>query len=352
MKKLSRKLLIAVAVLIMLIGMLAGCAGKADEPAATPDTTAPAQTETPAADTSDSAASDSPVIGYIMGGPEEWQQAEVDGAQFAADQLGIELVVLNSDYTPEKEISNAEDLISKGVDAIIMFTVNAESGQKVAQMCNAAGIPLFLLDGQLGEGEGTAVTIMSYSFYDLGFTVGVFASDNWPGGKMIYITGLPGAGIVEDYTDGLVAGLAKGGDVVELVDVQPGDWDRAKTISVMESIIASGREFDIAFINNEDMATGGIQVLKENNMLDQVNVVATGGSQAGLDMIASGELAMTLAASPAYEGMYMVKMVMDYFAGKDIPEEIVVPSTPITIDNLDKAFTWVPDQNMFDSIFN
>jgi len=290
-------------------------------------------------------------VGYIMGGPEAWQQAQMDGAQFACDKVGYEMVVLNTNYTPELEITNAEDLISKGVDAIIMYTVNEESGQRVAQMCNEADIPLFVLDGMIGEGPGKAVTYMSYSFVDLGMTVGKFVSENYPGGKMVYISGLLGAGVVEGYTDGLKQALEAGGNVVELVDQQPADWDRAKAIAVMENMVASGKEFDIAFINNEDMATGGIQVLKENNLLENVRVIATGGSEDGLAMIENGELQMTVAASPAYEGVYMVKVVQDYFAGKAIEPSMVVPATPITKDNVDKAITWVPDDNMFGMIF-
>jgi len=290
-------------------------------------------------------------IGYIMGGPEAWQQAEADGAAFASEKLGYNLTILNSNYEPEKEITNAEDLISKGVDAIIMFTVNAESGQKVAKMCNDAKIPLFLLDGSVAEGEGKAVTMMSYSFHDIGHMVGTYVSEKYPGAKMVYITGLPGAGIVEDYTVGLQAGIAAGNTGVEVVAQQPADWDRAKTIAVMESLLTSGLEFSVAFINNEDMATGGIQVLEENGALEKVAVIATGGSEAGIELIKQGKLAMTCAASPAYEGMYMVKIVRDYLNGEEVPEVISVPTTPITIENIDTAITWVPDDNMFSSIF-
>lgn len=291
-------------------------------------------------------------IGYIMGGPEEWQQAQVDGAKYACEKLGYEITILNSNYEPEKEITNAEDLISKGVDAIIMFTVNAESGQKVAKMCNDAKIPLFLLDGMVAEGEGKAVTMMSYSYYDIGYAVGKYVSENHPGEKMVYITGLPGAGIVEAYSEGLNKGLEDGNTGVELIAQQAADWDRAKTMDVMESLIVSGNEFTVAFINNEDMATGGIQVLEENNMLENVAVIATGGSAAGIDLIKAGKLAMTCAASPTYEGMYMVKMIQDYFAGKTLEEQIAVPTTPITLDSVDKAITWVPDDNMYNAIFN
>lgn len=290
-------------------------------------------------------------IGYIMGGPEEWQQAEVDGAQFACNKEGYTLTILNSNYEPEKEISNAEDLISKGVDAIVMFTVNSESGQKVAKMCNDAKIPLFLLDGSVAEGEGKAVTMLSCSYYNIGKLVGTYTSEKYPAAKMIYITGLPGAGIVEDYHDGLMKGIEEGNTGVTVVAEQAADWDRAKTMDVLEGIIASGTEFNVAFVNNEDMATGAIQVLEENGLLDKVAVISTGGSDAGLELIKSDKLAMTCSASPALEGVQMIKLVKDYFAGKTIEEKIAVETTPITKAEIDKAITWTPDDNMYNLIF-
>ncbi len=120
----------------------------------------------------------------------------------------------------------------------------------------------------------------------------------------------------------------------------------------MESLIAGNTEFSVAFVNNEDMATGAIQVLEENNMLESVAVIATGGSEAGINLIKEGKLTMTCAASPAYEGVYMIKMIRDYFDGKEVPEVISVPTTPITTDNIDKAISWTPDENMYNSIFN
>jgi len=344
-----KKTLVLISILMALI-LVVACAPKATSPSVEQPTQEPSQAAT-TEPTVEPDTEEPLTIGYIMGGPEAWQQAESDGAKFACDKLGYTIDILNSDYTPEKEISNAEDLISKGVDAIIMFTVNAESGQNVAKMCNEANIPLFLLDGSVADGEGKAVAIMSYSFYDLGYVVGTYVGENYPSAKMVYISGLPGAGIVEAYSEGLHAGIGDAASGVEIVAEQAADWDRAKAISVMEALITGGTEFSVAFVNNEDMATGAISVLEENNMLENVAVIATGGSQAGLDFIREGKLKMTVAASPAYEGMYMIKMITDYFAGVAVPEVINVPATPITMENIDSAITWTPDDNMYNSIF-
>ena len=285
-------------------------------------------------------------IGYIQGGPELWQQSQADAAKYAAEKLGYKFIGLNSEYKPEKELSNAEDLIAKKVDAIMMFTVNGETGQKVAQMANKANIPLFLIDGMAAEGPGKAVTTVQFDFKNIGETVGQYVSEKHPNSKMVYIQGLPGAGIVEAYTDGLTGKIKELNKGVEIVDMQPADWDRGKAMNVMQNMITSGKQFDVVFVNNEDMARGALKALADSGMAGKVAVVATGGSKDGLDMIKAGDIEATMAASPAYEAAVAMKAVKDHFEGKKVPEKIISPVVVITKDNIANAVSWDIDDNI------
>ena len=285
-------------------------------------------------------------IGYIQGGPELWQQSQADAAKYAAEKLGYKFIGLNSEYKPEKELSNAEDLIAKKVDAIMMFTVNGETGQKVAQMANKANIPLFLIDGMAAEGPGKVVTTVQFDFKNIGETVGQYVSEKHPNSKMVYIQGLPGAGIVEAYTDGLTGKIKELNKGVEIVDMQPADWDRGKAMNVMQNMITSGKPFDVVFVNNEDMARGALKALADSGMAGKVAVVATGGSKDGLDMIKAGDIEATMAASPAYEAAVAMKAVKDHFEGKKVPEKIISPVVVITKDNIANAVSWDIDDNI------
>jgi ribose transport system substrate-binding protein len=285
-------------------------------------------------------------IGYIQGGPELWQQSQADAAKYAAEKLGYKFIGLNSEYKPEKELSNAEDLIAKKVDAIMMFTVNGETGQKVAQMANKANIPLFLIDGMAADGPGKVVTTVQFDFKNIGENVGQYVSEKHPNSKLVYIQGLPGAGIVEAYTDGLTGKIKELNKGVEVVDMQPADWDRGKAMNVMQNMITSGKQFDVVFVNNEDMARGALKALQDSGMAGKVAIVSTGGSKDGLDMIKAGEIEATMAASPAYEAAVAMKAVKDHFEGKTVPEKIISPIVVITKDNVANAVSWDIDDNI------
>jgi ABC-type sugar transport system substrate-binding protein len=52
-------------------------------------------------------------VGHIMPGPDPWYQTDLDEVTYCAKLVGANVVALNSELKPEKEISNVEDLISR-----------------------------------------------------------------------------------------------------------------------------------------------------------------------------------------------------------------------------------------------
>ena len=50
--------------------------------------------------------------GYVTPGPDTWYRKDVEGFQYAASLVGVEVVVLNSDYDTEKEIANINTLVN------------------------------------------------------------------------------------------------------------------------------------------------------------------------------------------------------------------------------------------------
>jgi ABC-type sugar transport system substrate-binding protein len=79
----------------------------------------------------------------------------VEGAQIAADDLSIELVVLEAGDDLELEASNVASLVDQGVNALLFEPVSASDSLASLEAASAAGIPIFLLgDGlEIGDAE-------------------------------------------------------------------------------------------------------------------------------------------------------------------------------------------------------
>jgi ABC-type sugar transport system substrate-binding protein len=91
-----------------------------------------------------------------------------DGAQAAADALGVDLVVVDSQDDPATEASNMEDLIAQGVDVILVNPTDSDAIVPSILAANDAGIPVFTIDRGASGGE----------------VVSHIASDNVAGGRL------------------------------------------------------------------------------------------------------------------------------------------------------------------------
>jgi len=64
----------------------------------------------------------------------------------AADVGGITLIVTSNDYDSTKAVKNADDMVTKGVDAFIEFNVDESVAPVIMEKMDAAGIPVFAID--------------------------------------------------------------------------------------------------------------------------------------------------------------------------------------------------------------
>ena len=69
----------------------------------------------------------------------------------------MKVVQVNSNYKPEKELANVQDLIAKGVDAIAVITAGAAGSAKSIKAANDAKVPIFFIAGEpdLPSGGGS-----------------------------------------------------------------------------------------------------------------------------------------------------------------------------------------------------
>ena len=108
-------------------------------------------------------------IGYIVNyGTHEWYQNVIFGLQSRADELGIELEVMDANLDINKQTQQAEDFMTKGVDVLMMTPVNEEGVVPILRKAKADGTPV-VLEGNPAKGMTTLFAICDY---DAGFKAG------------------------------------------------------------------------------------------------------------------------------------------------------------------------------------
>lgn len=244
------------------------------------------------------------------------------GAQAKATELGVKLIILDSQGDQAKQASQVQDLIAQKVSGIILVPLSPGPAQALVDQANAAGIPVGTAHGYVGANLTADKPYSKLKFVidenelGAGATAGKLALQALPnGGKVAVITGA--AGFIENTTrvtqfkDALNgAGSVK----YTVVATQPGDWTKEKGQAACQNILAANPDVGLFYAISDDMAVGCATAVKSAN--SQAKIIGVGGSAGGIAAIKSGALYGTVCYKPADEGAMAVQAMYDALTGK------------------------------------
>lgn len=300
-----KKVFVLVLVLIMAVGMFA-CGGDAKE-------------KTPAADKG-------ATIGLVVSTLNNPFFVDLrDGAQAKADELGATLVVLDSQDDSATEMSNVEDLITQGVDLILINPTDSDAVGNAVAAANEAKIPVITLDRAANSGE--VVAHIASDNVAGGKMAGEFIIDQLGGkGKVVELEGIPGASAARDRGEGFNAAIAKSD--IEVVAKQTANFDRAQGLSVMENILQAQPEINAVFAHNDEMALGALEAIKASGR--DILVVGFDATDDAVKAVKAGDMAATVQQLPKEIGSMGVETAMKVIKGETVDASIPVDLALVT----------------------
>lgn len=350
MKKASWKVVLSLCLAMVIVASLAGCGGTAaskeqSQPAAS-DSKPAQETKAPDA-TKPAEAKDQKklVFGYIAYNMKDiWNMYGAQAFEYAAKQKGVDVVVLDSENNLEKSVSCMQQLIDKKVDGISIFPISPDQAATLVRMANEAKIPITVENLKLPENSGNFISIVACQYDDIGYAAIKYISEKWTNSKVLYVAGAKGGGVYETYKVGVDKALNEFKGKVELIDTIHGDWETEKAMNVTQNYIQSGKKFDVIFANNDLMAKGCYNALKEANLAGKIKIVSTGGAPEGLQMIKDGIEDANMTAPVSIQGLVTFKNLWQFKNGKTPEKFIPLPIIPVDKGNLDQAISWEVDE--------
>ncbi|MDF2791791.1 MAG: LacI family transcriptional regulator, partial [Neobacillus sp.] len=267
-----------------------------------------------------------------------WMGALIDSAEKQAKELkksdGIEYVMTNA-ADPNKQANDVDDLIAQDVDVIVMLPIESAALSPVGQKIKDAGIPLVIVDREL---ENDAATVVVKGDNEgIGVNAGKYFVEKLNGkGKVVEITGPPSS-VTEQRGAGFKEAMEKSD--IEIIASQSGDFSTEKSLEVMQNILQAHPEIDAVFTQDDGMALGVLQAIKEAGRKDIQFVTGAGGGKAVFeDMKKDGLITATFLYSPTMVED-AVKIAADIAKGNKPAESMVVKeATQVTKDNVDEFY--------------
>jgi len=264
-----------------------------------------------------------------------WVQKAVK--DWKAKSPNLEFLILTTDNVT-KQAADIEDLMVKDIDALVVFPFDA-SVTSVVEEAYKKGIYTVVLD----RGTSRPVYDVYISNDDEGYTrVGTewIAKELGYKGKMVLIEGIP-CPINTIRTDTIKKTAAKYPGI-EILDSQPGNWNKQKALAVMENYLQKYPQIDAVYTADDDMMDGALQAYKESGRNDIKVFLGGGGSKTTLKKIMNGD--KLVKADVTYPpdcistaiGLAILgynKQTLEGFYQKKLPVRIILSAELITAEN-------------------
>ena len=253
----------------------------------------------------------------------------VEGAQAAADKLGVTLTVADAGDDVTKQVSNVEDLVATGISVLIINPVDSDAVTGVVEAAMAKGVHVISVDRAV-NGVDIACQIASDNVLGAELATQYIVDTLGEGVKVAELEGIPGASAAIDRS----AGFHNIADTkLDVVAKQTANFDRTQGMSVMENILQANGDIQAVFAANDEMALGAVEAISGAGK--KVMVMGFDATDDAIEAIKAGKMAGTIAQQPALIGSTAVENAVTLIGGTSIAKSIPVEVTLVTKDNVD-----------------
>ena len=254
------------------------------------------------------------------------------GAQQAADRLGVNLVVQAADreVDVERQMQIIENLIERKVSVLCIAPSGSREIVPVVVKANKAGIPVLIVDTRVDEkalaaAGGKIETFIGSDNFDGGKLAGAFIVEKLSGeGKVAVLEGIPGHETGDARLSGFREALAKAPGI-QIVASQPANWERDQGFNVFQNILQANPGVKALFACNDLMALGAAEAIAAADKTGEIIVVGFDAQPEARAAIQKGAMAATVAQFPSKMGRTAVELAHQLLSGKTIPAFAPVP---------------------------
>ena len=321
------------------VGVAAQDATPMAEAQATPTVPDACQTETPAAERI--------TVGYAgLSGEFPFVQDVNNGLQRVADCLNVELIITDNEYDPQVALTNADALVTRGVDVAIEFQTDVGVAPAICNKFDAAGIPVIAIDI---PHEPCAVFFGANNLEAGkigGRNLGRMAQEQWGGDvDALVLLELPQSGeLPQQRMEGAALGVQE--VLPELTDDKiirvdgKGNLEDSRTVFADVLTRLSDADHILVSAINDPSAVGALRAAEAANRTDDVMIAGQNATIEARTEICRDNPAFigSVAYFPDRYGDYLIPLAIRLAGGEAPPEEVLIDHLWIDRANIEQYY--------------
>ena len=250
---------------------------------------------------------------------------------------GVELQVEDAQNDVSKQMSQIQNFIASGVDAIIVNAVDTDSTAPMSKLAedavNRQPINLDTLPAKqafVASNEVDSGTLETKEICRL-----LTAAGKKEASIVVMMGELSNQAARQRTQDVHDVIATPECSFIKIAEEQTANWSRQQGADLMANWLSAGIKFDAVVANNDEMAIGAIQALKAAGISTKdVIVGGVDATQDALAAMAAGDLAVTVFQNAAGQGSGALDAALALHRGETVERSVWVPFELVTPENL------------------
>lgn len=245
-----------------------------------------------------------------------------------AKALGITLVVLDAQDSPEKQAEQIEDLLAQNLSFLIINPVDSNAVGGSVAAANRAGIPVITVTRSAGRGE--VVQHLDIDNKEAGaLDAQQMIKDLGGKGNVVILEGRAGAASAVDRQEGFMNAVKAAPGITILASLTA-NYSREEGAHVMEDLLQAHKNIDAVYAHNDEMALGAVRAITAIGMLDKIRVYGIDATRDALEAVRKGEMAATVQQQPRLQIETAIESAMKVLKGETVEKRLNIPLKLIT----------------------
>jgi len=250
-------------------------------------------------------------------------------AELVAASYGAKLVTTNANNDAATQVSNVEDLLAQGVDALVVSPASLDSLKPVLRRAGQANVPVIVEGSDVNSTDVTSRVFSTNSSFGQIGGEGLCKVLNGKG-KVVMLRGVAGIQSEKDRYDTAKAAMQRCG--LEVEGEAYGSWTYAGGQQAAETVVAQYPQIDGIWSSGSEMTRAAIDVFKAQK---RSLVPMTGECENGyLQLWQQENLKSVAPIYPTWQTPESVKLALMALQGTPIRSKYALTLPPITDENV------------------
>jgi ribose transport system substrate-binding protein len=273
---------------------------------------------------------------------EFWKSVHA-GADMAGRELGVDILwkgPLKEDDR-EAQISVVENIITRGVDGIVLAPLDDAALRRPVDEAMRIGIPVVIFDSGL-QGDNY-ISYVATDNFKAGRLAGQYMAKLLDGKDNVAVLRYAeGSDSTTKREDGFLDAIAAFAGIEVVTSNQYAGVTTESALRAAENLLArfgaagGSLEIDGIFCATEPTALGILRALQNSSYAGKVKFIGFDSSETMIAALRAGELSGFVVQNPMKIGYLAVTTLVEHIWGKQVPRRIDTGSTLVTMENIDE----------------